>query len=203
MSRLPQSTDTLDSLPIKVLTPSKVLYRVSSTKHQSPVFFSKFSGNRWTPQEGEPGICYFSLSQTGAIAETVCRNAAFLEESEKHVSLIALSKLGMYSVGFDSPIRVLDFTVSNLGRYRLDAGILADYDPGREPPYKFCPAWSSHAVSLGLDGILYRSRHAVDEFCLALFQNAYTDNHSVFSATCLDYPDYLAILDDVFDWAID
>ncbi len=201
MSRLPETTDTVDNLPIKVIRLDDSLYRVNSTEFKSPVFYSKASNNRWTPLEGEPGVCYFALSETGAIAETVCRNAAYLDEAEKSVSLESLSRLAMYEIVSGYRITLLDLTASNLARYRLDAGILADYAPGLTPPYQYCPAWASHAVSLGLDGILYRSRHAVDESCLALFEGSSARLAPARIAT-LDHPDYLAILEEEFDWAI-
>jgi hypothetical protein len=165
------------------------------------MYFSRSRLNRWTPVEEVPGVCYFALSETGAIAETVCRDASYLEEEEKSVSMAYLSSLAMYQVQASNPIQVLDLTVSNLAAYRLDAGILADYAPGLDPPYRFCPAWSSHAVSLGLGGILYRSRHAIDEPCLALFEGA-APGAGFSCISSLDHPDYLAILDENFNWPV-
>lgn len=201
MSRLPKSTDTLENLPTKKLGSGTFLYRVNSTDYDSPVFFSNARKNRWTPVEGTPGVCYLALSETGAIAESVCRDSAYLEEEEKSVSLQALAELRMYELIPEGAIEVLDLTVSNLSRYRLDSGILADYEPKLDPPYQYCPAWASHAVALGLQGILYRSRHAVEEFCLALFQG-YHGRITYSPQGTLDNQDYLAILDEEFGWGI-
>ncbi|QCF28095.1 RES family NAD+ phosphorylase [Hydrocarboniclastica marina] len=200
MSRLPVSTDTLAELPVSTLASGQRLYRVNETGYPSPVFYSTSAENRWTPVAGSPGVCYLAISKTGAIAESVCRNSAYLEEEEKIVSLNALSTKGMYEIHLTEPVQVLDLTVSNLGRYRLDATILSDYDQTRSPPYKFCPAWASHAVSLGLHGILYRSRHVIDEPCLALFEGSASLQSSLFDD--LRHPELLAILEEQFGWAV-
>lgn len=82
-----------------------------------------------------------------------------------------LQKLGMFELRLQGSVEVLDLTASNLVKYRLDAGILSDYDKSAWPPYKFCPAWSALAIDLGLGGIVYRSRHPIDQSCLALFES--------------------------------
>lgn len=203
MSRQPESTDTLENLPIKKLNQKECnsLFRVASTKYETPINFSTASKNRWTPLDGVTGVCYFSASRTGAIAETICRDAAYLTEDEKVVSGQLLCNLTMYEITLNGPLNVLDFTVSNLGRYRLDSNILADYDRSLSPPYRYCPAWASHARSLGLAGIFYRSRHAINEHCFALFKGAASISN-IKELYTLDHPHPLAILEDEFDWGI-
>lgn len=200
MSRLPETTDTVKSLPIKTIETGTCFHRVSSTMFSSAVYYSDSPDNRWTPVGGSPGDCYMAVSPTGSLAESVCRNVAHLKEEEMVSSLAELRKLAMFELILKQPIKVLDFTVAHLGRYRLDANILGDYDESLSPPYKFSPAWASHAVGLELSGILYRSRHKIDEACLALFDVGIgIDEHLL---DTLDGDAYLSILEDEFQWGI-
>jgi len=200
MSRFPEDTDTLQSLPLKTIQLGTYFYRVSSTEHNSSLFYSESPQNRWTPKGGSPGVCYMAESPVGALAESVCRNVAHLTESEMFSSLNTLRKLGMFELGLRNSITVLDLTVAHLGRYRLDAAILGDYDESASPPYRFSPAWASHSVELKLAGVLYRSRHKIDEICLALF-----DVGTVIvegrQGTLDDYR-YLEILEKQFNWGL-
>ncbi|WP_447044912.1 RES family NAD+ phosphorylase [Vreelandella sp. H-I2] len=200
MARFPEDKDTLESIPIKTIDLGTCFYRVSGTEYDSAVFYSGCSQNRWTPIGGKPGVCYMAESPIGALAESVCRNVAHLDEAEMFSSLSALRQLGMYELVLRNSVTVLDFTVAHLGRYRLDATILGDYDESLFPPYKFSPAWASHAVELNLAGILYRSRHKIDETCLALFDVG-TD---IGEGGCgkLDDNQYLEILEDEFKWGV-
>lgn len=200
MSRFPQSTDTRAALPIGTIATGSCYYRVSGIDNPSAIFYSTNPENRWTPLAGSPGVCYMAQSATGAIAETVCRNAAHLDESEMWSTKTELQRLGLFRLQFNQSIQVLDLTVSNLSSYRLDAGILADYDSNSVPPYTFCPAWATHALGLGLGGILYRSRHHIDEPCLALFDLdvELTECHQ----GILDEEPFLDILESQFNWGI-
>lgn len=200
MSRLPEATDTIKSLPIKTIESGTCFHRVSSTEFKSAVYYSDSQNNRWTPIGGSPGVCYMAASPTGSLAESVCRNVAHLTEEEMVSSLVELRKLAMFELVLKRPITVLDFTVAHLGRYRLDANILGDYDESLSPPYQFSPAWASHAVDLKLAGVLYRSRHKIDETCLALFDVGIEIDER-FEGT-LDRDPYLAILEDEFQWGV-
>ncbi len=200
MSRLPESSDTLDSLPINTVDAGSRYYRVNSIGHPTSVFYSRSRQNRWTPLAGSVGVCYMAEMEVGALAESVCRNAAQLRVAEKFTSIDELHRLGMYGLQVQGSVDVLDLTVPNLSKYRLDAGILADYDKSAWPPYRFCPAWATRAVDLGLGGVLYRSRHHVDQLCLALFGlDVLVDEVRLGT---LDENHYLGILEDEFDWAI-
>lgn len=200
MSRLPDAKDSLDSLPIVTIEKGTRLFRVNALGHPSSVFYSSSPENRWTPISGAPGVCYMAGSVVGALAESVCRNVAHLQDSEMIVSLAELKKRGMFELELQAPVNVLDLTTPHLGRYRFDAEILSDYDDSRDPPYRYCPAWAEHCVEIGLAGVLYRSRHKIDEDCLALFDTGV----SVGELSCirLDDDQYLAILEDIFDWAV-
>ena len=200
MARFPEDMDTLESLPVKTIDLNTCFYRVNGTKYGSAKFYSESPQNRWTPISGTPGVCYMAETPIGALAESVCRNVAHLNEAEMFSSLSELQKLGMFKLVLQNPITVLDFTVAHLGRYRLDATILGDYDASLSPPYKFSPNWASHAVKLKLAGVLYRSRHKIDETCLALFDVG-TD---IVERACgkLDDDQYLEILEDEFRWAV-
>lgn len=200
MARFPEGTDTLESLPVTTIESNTCFYRVNGTQYNSAIYFSASPQNRWTPLGGSPGVCYMAGSPVGALAESVCRNVARLDESEMFSSLAELKKLGMFELVLRNPVTVLDLTVAHLGRYRLDATILGDYDESLSPPYKFSPAWASHAVNLKLAGILYRSRHKIDETCLGLFDVG-TDIVEGRYGT-LDDDQYLEILEDEFKWGV-
>lgn len=210
MSRFPRETDTLETLPTQTIGSARML-RVSGLAYPDPVFFSTNPENRWTPKRHDVGVCYFALSDTGAIAESICRNAAYLKPSQKFTTWKKLQELGMFIVSITGELRVLDLTVPNLARYGLDAGILNDYhapmdcdDPHDKPAprYRVSPAWASHALDLKLNGILYRSRHHISETCLALFQTFDGRVESEPYYADLTDPAVLRILDTDFDWAV-
>lgn len=198
---MPETTDTLATLPVRRIKSGTSVFRVSETKHSTPVFFSTSQDNRWTPKEGAPGVLYSARSETTALAETLCRDAAYLPAWGKVTDQKILESRGMYEIRLENDVQVLDLSVSNLARYRLDASIVAERsrEPGK-PAYVVCPAWASHALSLGLGGILYRSRNMLNEQCLALFESPTLQ----VSFTFLDvlFADrYLAVLDSEFGWA--
>lgn len=200
MSRLPEIGDTLATLPLRTVEAGAQFYRVSDIAHPSCIYYSRSPESRWTPKGGAIGVCYLAQTQVGALAETVCRNSVYLRDDERVSSLYDLHQRGMYRLGVVAAINVLDLTVSNLVKYRLDAEIMADYDKTASPPYRFCPTWAAHAVDLGLGGILFRSRHCVDQVCLALFQ----DRTALLELPQghLDEARYLRLLDDEFNWGI-
>ncbi len=200
MSRYPDSNDTLATLPIKILESGTGFFRVSGIEHVSSIFYSTNTENRWTPESGAPGVCYMAATEIGALAESECRNVAKKKAAQMVSSLTALGTRGMFVLELFEPIKVLDLTIHHLGKYRLDAGILSDYDDSRVPPYRYCPTWAQHCAELGLGGILYRSRHKTDEVCVALFDRGV--KLTEFLAGTLDADRYLDILENEFNWGL-
>lgn len=202
MSRLPDNGDTKSKLPIKEIAAGVAWLRGSDLKYKSPVNWSKTSEARYNAASRRFGTLYLAQTITGVLAESVCRGAAYLHDYEKSVSEIRLNNLGLYVIELDKPITVVDFTVPNLARYRLDARITTEYSSTRpNGPYEYGPAWTDHLKKIGLDGILYHSRHHTTSVCLALFEGATTLKYELLHS--LNEDDVIKILEQEFDWSID
>lgn len=97
----------------------------------------------------------------------------------------------------------MDIARPDLARYRLDARLYAEYDDGGLHEYRHGPEWADHLRNLGLDGILYPSRHHTASRCLALFEReTATLTHDSLGALW-DHAEVLEVLESVFDWGID
>ncbi|OXS14612.1 hypothetical protein CGX12_13385 [Zobellella denitrificans] len=202
MSRLPEALDVLDKLPTTPIPAGSAWLRGSSLEYDGPLFFNSEPGGRFNPYEGNFGTLYLAKNLVGVLAETVCRGAAEKRLDERVVSLDELKKMACFRCKIKEPLLLLDFTVPNLAKYRLDARIYSEYDgssPGKE--YIFGPLWADLAQSLGCNGILYPSRHHTTSHCLALF-NPPSLTHSYAQLHTFEHADVLTILDEEFDWGI-
>ena len=166
MSRFPDAGDDREHLPITSLAASTWL-RVSAGKFESPLHWSVGHTGRFTPASGAVGTLYLAETLTGSLAESVCRDAVWLRACEKFTPVHDLQQLDLHEIGLPEAIQVLDLTVPHLARYRLDAQIWSQRD--FRNGYQWGPAWAAHAISLGLNGILYFSRSHTQSRCLALF----------------------------------
>lgn len=201
MSRLPNNDDRLDNLPITRIKRESRWLRISRTAYPSPLFFNTAPGGRFNPKSGEFGTLYCARDLVGVLAESICRGAANMPRNQRIVSADELAAQGLYQIDIAAPLRVADFTIAHLARYGLDARIYAEYEESDEE-YHFGPAWADHLRTLGLDGILYPSRHHTTSQCLALFEQTDRELSWVLLSTLLNSEPVLKVLEDTFDWGI-
>lgn len=202
MSRLPEVTDDENSLPCRFLPAGSRWHRIARLAHASPLHFDRAAGSRFNSGSASFGTLYLAETLTGALAESLCRNAALRLRCHRHTPLPELAARGDYMVTIGVPMRVLDLTVPNLVRHGLTADLYGEYDARRPVPYRWGPAWADHVHGLGLDGILYPSRHHTACICLAVFERSITDFRHALVAPLDRHPEALRVLDEVFDWAI-
>lgn len=199
MSRLPDDGDILAALPLQVVPTGTTLFRATKNHYLSPLYFSTDTSGRFNCTQG---TLYLAETLTGAMAESIVRNAAELTQDQKITHESSLQERSIYEVAIQDDLQVLNLSVPELGKYRFDSRIFSEYaGSGSERPYIWGPAWAAHAHGLGLDGIRYRSRHHTESHCLALFGHtaaAISWNHR---HTLMDDA-VLQILEDIFDWAI-
>ena len=207
MSRAPDNGDTRNTLPIKRLAEGETWERIGSNAFPSPIHWSKEAGGRFNPASEDFGVCYMAADLRGAVAESICRNVAGLDESQKFTSETALARKSRYQITLQKELCVLDFTVPNLAAYRLDALITSEYnlvEVGgiRKAEYRWGPLWADHASRIGLDGILYRSRHHTDAICLALFERPPAGLYANCLSDC-NTDAVLEVLEEDFDWGLE
>ena len=199
MSRFPDEGDDLASLPLRTLRAGMGLLRAAQNRFPSPLYFAAQPTGRFNCLQG---TVYLAETLVGAIAESIVRNAADLRPEHKIVHETSLLSRSIYEVQSQRDLRVLDLTIPELGRYRLDARIFSEYDSTtQEQPYRWGPAWAAHANALGLDGLMYRSRHHTDSLCIALFRHVEADlTWTPLYAMADDR--VLEVLEDLFDWSV-
>lgn len=199
MSRFPDAGDVLEKLPLCTLNAGAEFYRAAQNRFQSPLYFATRPTGRFNcPQ----GTVYLAETLIGAVAESIVRNVAEMRPAQRIVHESSLKARSIYVVTSGRNLQLLDLSVPELGRYRLDARIFSEYDrTAPERPYHWGPAWASHAHDLGLDGLRYRSRHHTNSLCIALFSKVETEL-SWTSWCTMDDDRVLEVLEEVFDWSV-
>lgn len=167
----PPSDFTDRPLSIRELSLSVTdLYRIHRQEY-SPIFYTRKSKGvqyRFDAANDEFGVLYVALTIEGAFMETVVRDRfAYgtlpLLVDEADLRSRAVSRLGWSET---RALRLADFTAP-LIYLGGDSLILST------PEYTISNQWSSavYAHPEGVDGILYRSRHAAQD-CIAVFDRA-------------------------------
>jgi RES domain-containing protein len=203
VSRLPDAGDRLEQLPVWSVPAGSRWLRIAAHRFPTPLFFNRAPGGRFNPRSRRFGTLYLAQTLVGAIAESICRGAAQRPVDGRTVSEIYLRSRSLYRIEIGAALRLADFTVSRLARYRLDARIYAEYDAEGPNEYRHGPEWADHLQTLGLDGILYPSRHHTASQCLAVFQRESLplDHRSL--GTLWEQDEVLEVLETEFDWSID
>lgn len=202
MSRLPAVTDDAGNLPCRTVPAGSDWHRITGLAHASPLYFARAAGSRFNPASATFGTLYLAETLTGALAESLCRNAALKARTHRFTPLADLGARGDFLVTIRPALRLLDLTVPNLVRYGLTADLYAEYDGRLARPYRWGPAWADHVHGLGLDGICYPSRHHTACICLALFERPFADCEWQLVARLDRHFEALRLLSDEFDWAI-
>lgn len=76
MSRLPAITDVVGNLPCRTLPAGSGWHRITGLAYPSPLYFDRGAGSRFNPASGTFGALYLAETLTGALTESLCRNAA-------------------------------------------------------------------------------------------------------------------------------
>lgn len=170
LRRPPRSLAKLN-LPTVKINPSKLL-RVSRHASAEP-YFGRSGVNRFddrrTPQSQRFGTCYFGLSLTVAVGETVLHDEMPTHRGEFQIA--AQEFEGRYLHRFTGEDLLLaNMTGAALKRLAGD-GSFSTVIPPRIPQL-----WSMaiHRHPQQVDGILYVSRHINDQLAVVLYERAAT-----------------------------
>lgn len=140
MSRLPAVTDDAGNLPCRTVPAGSDWHRITGLAHASPLYFARAAGSRFNPASATFGTLYLAETLTGALAESLCRNAALKARTHRFTPLADLGARGDFLVTIRPALRLLDLTVPNLVRYGLTADLYAEYDGRLARPYRWGPA---------------------------------------------------------------
>ena len=116
MSRLPDKGDTKSKLPTRKIQASSTWFRVSPRQYRSPIHWSTSPQGRFNAASQHFGTLYLAENLTGALAESVCRGAAYLYDYEKIVSESQPNMLGLYLLELKKPIEVVDSARPLIGK---------------------------------------------------------------------------------------
>ena len=195
MTRAPDPYER--NLPTKELSRDSRWFRVSKSTYPSPIHYS-FDG-RYHSEKKAFGVLYLAKTETGALAESICRNAHLMQSDERIITEKELNTRSLYQIQVKDSLKLLELTTPNLSKHRLDARIWSEYSD-KDPHYEYGPKWSDHAYSIGFDGILYFSRHKTDAVCLALFDKELdlveSEGHGLNTDSIID------TLRSEFDWVV-
>ncbi len=127
-----------------------------------PVFFGKAARWRFDAPDGRFGVMYAG-DAIGAFAESWLR--------QPRGSLLPADRLRQRSRSVlvpERPLRLVDLAGAGLARLGLTAAVFAD--PDYADTQTLAAALHDHADAP--DGLLYRSRHDPEGFCVALFDRS-------------------------------
>lgn len=165
-SSLPQNVSGDKVVPERLATRSidagASLYRCHSMRHRA-IHFGRDSSNRFDDPENQFGVCYLSLSPSGAFAETLIRKPTgqLLEKSD-------LRNFGLTTIRTGKPLRLVQCHGKGLKLNGMDSRISSHTDRGRTQAL----ARALHDHGDLADGLIYRARHDDDQFSIALFDRA-------------------------------
>ena len=151
-----------EHLATRELDAGEPLYRCHSSRYAA-IHFGRNIQNRFDDPEGRFGVCYLSLSPSGAFAETLIRKPTgqVLQKSDlrhhclsrvrtcRTLCLVHCHGEGLKQNGLDSQIS------SSVDRHSTRLLARAFHDHGDRP-----------------DGLIYRARHDDDQLSVALFERA-------------------------------
>jgi hypothetical protein len=162
-------------------------YRIHQTRH-GVMFFGKLGQNRFDAPNQAYGVMYVALQPHGAFIETFGSQTGIGVISEAELSLRSISCLET-----QQKLRLVDLTGAGLAKLGAD-GRLCTGDHWLSQQWAF-ELWQ-HPIQA--DGIYYRPRHDLDQYCAAIFdrtselwsiQDTQNCNSRNFSATLADILD--------------
>jgi hypothetical protein len=161
----PPSDLSRRSLPIHLVAPGSLLYRIHRSGHD-PLHFGRpaepVRRQRWDAPDAAYGVCYLAFEGHIAFVETLLRDLALdnLHAEDLHARSIALVRVA-------APLRLVAMSDRHLRRLGADASVV-------HGPYEAAWAWSAafHGHDDAPDGIRYRARHDDSGFSVALFERS-------------------------------
>ena len=165
-SSLPQSVSASKVAPDRLATRSieagVSLYRCHLISHGA-IHFGCRARNRFDDPRQQFGVCYLSLSPSGAFAETLMRaqTGQLLETSD-------LRNFGLSTIKLAQPLRLVQCHGKGLKLNGVDSQISSRSDR----PSTQALARNFHDHQDLADGLIYRARHDDDQFSIALFERA-------------------------------
>lgn len=189
-SGLPPSDLPHLDLPLEIIRPDAILYRIHRTDH-GPKFFGQTGKWRFDSPSTTFGTMYAGLSPSVAFAETLIRGQG---------SLVASSELEIRSL---CRFRV----VRSLNVVKLYGPALTKLQIGSEVATGDMAVSRSWAQALhdhpqAPDGIMYRSRYDNDEFAVALFSRCALSLDGGISQGLTDDAKLLGSIFDRYDLAL-
>lgn len=153
-------------LPLSVLSPPEVLYRIQHGGYHTPLFFGTTGLNRWDcPVDTVPlyGVLYTALEPKGAFYETLGYDI-----KKQLFSNLELKERRLWTIELQQPLALVDLTGDGLARLRVDIRLTST----RELSLPQGWSWAFHSHPSQPDGIRYLSRHQPQLQCVALFERA-------------------------------
>jgi hypothetical protein len=157
------------ALPIKGLSSSTHLLRVTQVRHVSPLHFGRHGTGRFDAPDGDFGVCYFGTTLTCCLLEVF--SGAIRREVGRR--LLAVDHLRSYRAVVATTVRSL--RLAYMAGNGLDAlGIDQRVTGGDD--YDLSQRWAAavHANVANVDGIYYPSRLHNALHSAALFERAQT-----------------------------
>jgi len=139
------------------------IYR-NDVSNASALHFGRYATGRFDAPRGSFGVCYAAATVFGAFIEVFGRNP------QQRKRLVDRHELAIRSVAILSShkLRLVDLAGAGLSKLGLTVSILAT------TRYEITRPWAAafHGHPGKPDGILYRSRHDPEQFCIAVFERA-------------------------------
>ena len=127
-----------------------------------PIFFGTSGRGRFDAPNGHYGTLYFANDARGAFAETFLRVLGL-----RSVRAAELNVRGLARITASRPLQLVDLTGPGLNRIGADNRLsTGDYQTSQRW------ALALHEHPERPDGLLYRSRHNPERFCVAIFDRA-------------------------------
>lgn len=181
------------ALPLSLINPPEVLYRIQHTIYSNPLFFGATGLNRWdcpASIDSPYGVLYTALEPKGAFYETLGYDI-----KKQIFSDLELKERRLWEIELRQPLVLVDLTGDGLARLQVDVRLTSTR--ALSLPQAWSHAFYNHPHQP--DGIRYLSRHQPQLHCAALFERTKDKlragkseilhywQHSLTGETAIDY----------------
>ena len=158
-------------LPLKQVTGRWFHIYRNDVRGSAPDFFGKSAANRFDAPDKTFGVLYAAASIHGAFIEVFKREPS-PQRTRRQIDelVLAIRSLAIFS---SETLRLVDLAGEGLSKLGLTASIISTRK------YHVPQAWAAafHGHPDRPAGILYRSRHDLDQLCVAVFERAAGQPH--------------------------
>lgn len=151
-----------EKLALKTIAANGLLYRSHQCKYDA-IHFGRRQINRFDAPDTNYGTCYFSLSASGAFAESMINRPRGQLLSMEDMTNFCLSVIALAR-----PLQLVHCHGEGLRRNGLDASISSTSDRTET----MALSARLHAHQRLPDGLIYRARHDDDQLSIALYDRA-------------------------------